>query len=685
MRINKHLIAGLTEATAFRAAAWIIVAVLAAAVIGWTVDRSSAQDKSAATPPGATAPSAVTLFDFEDAQEAQPVPDENVKAEPAAEHAAGGKTALKVTFPPKGGKVLFMSPQPDWSGYDYLVMDVFNPGDQVVNLRFEGGDRRAAASRRPLGAYKERFIDTAPLAPGNNVVKFRVSNAWTCEVMADPADLKAIVGFILYPLNPAADTTVFIDNIRLAKAAAYGDTELPLFDFEDDGALKDWGNLDAPEPANPDSPILGDKEHPITMELSATGATSGKRCLKLTSTGGRFPTITTAKLPTNDFSAYMSIHADITAPRQCVVIFRIMNDKSVRSSKGWDELTGRWEKACLLQPGLNHVSDTIRPYSKAVAFEITLYNPRQGESLYIDNIRLSKLWPAQATPFRERNCCLAGERIPLFPRLDRKWKVLGADMEVADPMELARKLKDKVVGPARSLTMADAEAQFKSKCDDLKKDHPNAVMAIFRDGLKGFDPRDPEKVYDGWRDVYMWGHDPPSVYLSSFKNSSKSATYEIFLRRRCPLMRVDLSAIPAGADILAAQLVVVRDKPVDPSKWKPGFLAAELCNRPWVESEFTALEYARDKFWNEVDGQQWNGDDPDFLPMIAAYGQSQILATEIDFTQAVKYWTDGKRPNYGFTIYSVYSVASDYMIACSRKAKDIQNRPTMMVIYDPPK
>jgi hypothetical protein len=25
------------------------------------------------------------------------------------------------------------------------------------------------------------------------------------------------------------------------------------------------------------------------------------------------------------------------------------------------------------------------------------------------------------------------------------------------------------------------------------------------------------------------------------------------------------------------------------------------------------------------------------------------------------------------------------MIACSREAKDIQNRPTMMVIYDPPK
>ena len=43
----------------------------------------------------------------------------------------------------------------------------------------------------------------------------------------------------------------------------------------------------------------------------------------------------------------------------------------------------------------------------------------------------------------------------------------------------------------------------------------------------------------------------------------------------------------------------------------------EPCNRPWVEQEVNAFQYAKGKFWKQVGGFNW-GDDPDFLPMFLA-------------------------------------------------------------------
>ena len=57
---------------------------------------------------------------------------------------------------------------------------------------------------------------------------------------------------------------------------------------------------------------------------------------------------------------------------------------------------------------------------------------------------------------------------------------------------------------------------------------------------------------------------------------------------------------------------------------------------------------AKDQFWKETHGSDWDGEDPDFLPIFAAYGPSQGTTNVWDFTQAVKWWTGGKHPNYGY-------------------------------------
>jgi hypothetical protein len=104
----------------------------------------------------------------------------------------------------------------------------------------------------------------------------------------------------------------------------------------------------------------------------------------------------------------------------------------------------------------------------------------------------------------------------------------------------------------------------------------------------------------------------------------------------------------------------------------------EPCNRPWEEYEVNAFEYARDKFWKDVGGMDW-GDDGDFAPTFLAHGPGQGKVNTWDFTEAVRYWTEGKHPNHGFMLHGD---SHDYMIAHSREAKEVKDRPAVLVIYE---
>ncbi len=159
---------------------------------------------------------------------------------------------------------------------------------------------------------------------------------------------------------------------------------------------------------------------------------------------------------------------------------------------------------------------------------------------------------------------------------------------------------------------------------------------------------------------------------------------EIFMRHRCPLMQVDLSSIPAGSIILAAKRVVVRanadyDQGRNPET-NPSMWVVEPCNRDWVEDECNAYEYAKGKFWREVGGRYY-GDDPDFLPLYVAHGPGTGKVNVLEFTEAVRFWTDGRHANHGFMLHGD---EYDWMgRAYYREAKEVKNRPAAFVIYAP--
>jgi len=298
-----------------------------------------------------------------------------------------------------------------------------------------------------------------------------------------------------------------------------------------------------------------------------------------------------------------------------------------------------------------------------VRFEIFMYEPRDGEAIFVDNIRLSS------------------EKEPATPAA--RFQVVGTDRTVADALELGKQLKAGWTKPAPR-TVDQVEADFREAYEKFKRANPRAVLAIFRDGEKGYDPAHPDHVYGGWSDAHVNGHGPDSNTGGRSRNTGKAASEEIFMRHRSAMMRVDLSSIPIGSAVLAAQLVVVRVNPQyedgrNPEK-DPNVWVAEPCNRPWVESEVNAYEYAKGRFWRAVSGRYY-GDDPDFLPMYFVLGPGGGQVSGWDFTEAVKLWTAGKQANHGFMLHGD---SFDYMRAHFRESAEQKKRPAVMVVYVPP-
>jgi len=433
-----------------------------------------------------------------------------------------------------------------------------------------------------------------------------------------------------------------------------------LFDFEKPEDAERWSNLEITDAATADRRIQ--KEPNATWSLSNDNATSGAHSLKITFDGGRWPTITTA-LPREDWMGFHRLCADITVTRPCLVGLSVLQEKSSRK-EGWGPVISRWTKTIFAQPGRNLLSEPLHPndwqailpkWGPVVTFEIFLYAPHPGESIWIDNVRLITK--------KDRE-----------PETKREFKVAGTDWVVSGVAELGKKLKDQWTPPA-ARTVDQVESEFRALYETLKAEHPRARLAIFRDGENG---------YAGWTDAYFNSHGPDGMTFERSENGGRKETAEMFMRHRSPLHRVDLSSIPAGSSILAARLLICRagdppDAEHDPAT-HPTMWVAEPCNRPWVETEVNAYEYAKDRFWKAIGGQYY-GDDPDFLPVYLAYGPGQGRVNAWDFTEAVKFWTDGKHENHGFMLHGD---GRDWMgRACYREFPDVQSRPAVLVVYEP--
>jgi hypothetical protein len=235
-------------------------------------------------------------------------------------------------------------------------------------------------------------------------------------------------------------------------AANLASGERVLFDFEDDADLNAWSQF------LPDNPkITGAKEPPVKIEISGESVTSGKKCLKVTFAGGKFPAIAT-RSPLEDWTAYQCFRADVTASRTCLAAFRVvgLEDKEHRG----------WVKLALLRKGRNAVVDVAPALKGPTQFEILMYAPHAGETLYVDNIRLSSEATTAATPYHGEHV-RPGDDKPFYPKLG-KLPVLGLDIQVANSAELAKRMADQWIRPVDK-TVEQVEAEFTSLYERLRK------------------------------------------------------------------------------------------------------------------------------------------------------------------------------------------------------------------------
>ena len=197
-----------------------------------------------------------------------------------------------------------------------------------------------------------------------------------------------------------------------------------LFDFESEDDVKAWSPL-----AIEGSKLPGAKEPAAKLDLSAEGATSGKRALKVTFDGGTWPTITTAAVPVAEnwvALKFQTFKADVTVSRPCLVGFRVLMENRKRDN-GYT-----WAVTKICRPGKNELAQALGGWwtgmeapssdgkkpgdGKITGLDFFMYDPHPGESVFVDNVRITTdRLPADKRPvsFKVKRLPVKQGEIPL--------------------------------------------------------------------------------------------------------------------------------------------------------------------------------------------------------------------------------------------------------------------------------
>jgi hypothetical protein len=472
--------------------------------------------------------------------------------------------------------------------------------------------------------------------------------------------------------------------VLLLAGVAVAAEDKTLFDFQDAAAAGKWSAAKLPE-VKTDSPAPRVEVVANTAAAGTAGAEA--KGLKLTFDGGEWPVVATTTIPVEgNWKELQTLRADLTVDAPLVAYFRVLQGQPDEKGK-----QAYYERTMILQPGRNPMTLVLHSgigqmdpaKGNITSFIIGAFRPAKGQTLLVDSVRLSADWPPPkvigwTSPYNHDGYSSAVAQEYARTGKLTTFKVLGRDMEVADIADIAAKLKDKWTKP-EAQTIDQVEADFKAQFDKLHADHPRAMLAIFRDGEKGCDPGAPDKVYAGWKMVYISCHGPDGPNDGRENTPRLYDAVEAFMRHRSPLMRADLSSIPSGAAILAARLVVTRPKDAKPPE-KPNMWVAEPCNRDWDDKSANCYFYAPGKLWKAVSGL-YHGQDPDYWPVFLASGPAGGGPVSTwDFTEALKFWTDAAHPNHGFFLYGD---SNDYARIYTYTAKEVKVRPAILVIYEP--
>ncbi len=174
-----------------------------------------------------TTPDTLLLLGFEDEKEITGIYKENdgprdYPIEKVIENATQGASAMKITFPAEGAwpGPHFLDFARDWSGYDTLKIDIFNPTKSVVKVDFSFADADAGFSEQAyFGSYSKRYNADRIAKPGKNTIEIELTGA-SVEDGSRALNLKNMKRFALFMMSRPTDMVLYVDNIRLEKSKA---------------------------------------------------------------------------------------------------------------------------------------------------------------------------------------------------------------------------------------------------------------------------------------------------------------------------------------------------------------------------------------------------------------------------------------------------------------------------------
>ncbi len=165
------------------------------------------------------------------------------------EHATHGKTALEITFDPKGrygAAYMATFRRQDWSAFDAFRLDVFNPNDRPVRGYLLVADR---AWQQKGSSYWNRHNQSVTLAPGRTTWTIPVRGLYRGEAGSRNNDIKRNIDpdqivRVDFGFGKTGETgRIILDHLRLVKGGR--PDGVWAFDFgpPDQSAMLGWTPL----------------------------------------------------------------------------------------------------------------------------------------------------------------------------------------------------------------------------------------------------------------------------------------------------------------------------------------------------------------------------------------------------------------------------------------------------------
>ena len=154
---------------------------------------------------------------FESKEEVARWAKEGVILEQSIEYAAQGKYSAKAIFSSTGYQWPYLKlsypgySSKDWSGFDYLSMDVYNPNEKRFNGSIEfynsSGQKRPTWSGFGIGTKEKKTLKIPLFVPMGQVSEE--------AKVKDEFNFNDVASLVISRGKPEQDTTVFFDNITL--------------------------------------------------------------------------------------------------------------------------------------------------------------------------------------------------------------------------------------------------------------------------------------------------------------------------------------------------------------------------------------------------------------------------------------------------------------------------------------